>query len=805
MVHRLRYGLAALVALSTLTTPDVVNAQRCNPCRVGVVLDGPWERNAEIQAVFEQEILDLTEGTLEVEFPASKHRVGDFSFPGIAADIDTLMADPEVDLVMTVGPVASTHAGRLGDYPKPVVAAFVLDPEIQGIPTARDDAGRVISGVTNLSYVTFPPYIDEHIERLREITHFDHLTFLTSAGLVEAIPELASNFPTRFEGADVDVLVVPVGSSLEDALNAIPSETEAVYVYPLTQLGAGDFQRLVDALIERRLPGFSFWGQDEVEMGLFASIFPGEDFGRLGRRVALNVQRILMGEDAGTLPVVFDRRIRVSLNVDTAEALGVYPSWSVWTEVELVGDRQRDVGRELTLAVVAREAVEVNLDLMATARATVAGREDARIARSALFPQLAVGGAGQFIDADRAASLAGGPQRVGTISASLSQLIFDDGALASIEIEDQLQLSREQQLEEQRLDIVGQSAVAYLEVLRAKRFEQIQRENLAVTRSNLELAQVRQELGVARAAEVLRWEAQIANNRRDVIQSSADRNIAEIRVNRLLTRPLEEPFRTVETDLDDQNLLTSASRLSPYLGDPFSFRVFRGFMTQEALVRAPELQQLDAAIRATERAVTTTARAFWAPTVAFNGEVAVVGTGGAGSGAGGLDLPVPVSLPNSLNWTATVSATLPLFTGGSRRATRARTSLELDELRLRRRSVELSIEQRTRGALHLAGASYAAIELAGAAANASERNLELVTDAYERGAAAIIDLLDAQNQALVAREVAASSVFDYLIDLMNVQRAVGRFDFFTRPSEYQTFLERLNLSFAESGLIPRPD
>lgn len=797
MFHRLRFGWTVLIAAS-VAVPAVANAQRCDPCVIGVVLDGPWQRNAEIQAVFEEEILDLTRGTVGVEFPPSKRRIGDFSFSGIAAEIDTLMADPEVDLVMTVSPVASTYAGRLSAYPKPVVAAFVLDPVVQGLPGETDSAGRLVSGVHNLSYVTFPAYVDEHIERLREIAPFDHLTFLTNEAIGDAVPELAANFLARFEGSDLDVLNVPVGTSADDALGAIPEHTDAVYVYPLVQLRPEDFDQIVKTLIERGLPGFSFWGQEEVEMGLFASIFPGEAFDRLGRRVALNIQRILMGEDAGTLPVSFERRIRISLNVETARAIGIYPSWSVWTEVELVGDRQVQVERELTLARAVQEAVDANLDLMARATFVAARQENTRIARSALYPQLSISGAGQFIDTDRAASFSAGPQRLGTVSATVTQLLYADSTLANIEIEDQLQLSRAQQLEELRLDIVGQTAVAYLDVLRAKRLELIQRDNLAVTRSNLELAQIRQTLGVARAAEVIRWEAQIANNRRDVIRAGADRNLAELQVNRLLSRPLEEPFRTVETDLNDPALQTSASRLSVYLDDPFSFDLFRSFMSSEALARSPELQQIDADIRGQERALTASQRSFWAPTVTFTGEVSGVGTGGAGSG-GALGLSSS-AIPDALNWTTSVSATLPLFTGGSRRAERTQASLDLEELRLRRRSVALDVEQRVRSALHLAGASYAAIELAEAAADASERNLELVTDAYERGAAAIIDLLDAQNEALVAREVAASAVFDYLIDLMDVQRGVGRFDFFTSPAEYQEFIDRLNRTFAASGL-----
>ncbi len=41
-----------------------------------------------------------------------------------------------------------------------------------------------------------------------------------------------------------------------------------------------------------------------------------------------------------------------------------------------------------------------------------------------------------------------------------------------------------------------------------------------------------------------------------------------------------------------------------------------------------------------------------------------------------------------------------------------------------------------------------------------------------------IDLLDAQNAALVAEESAINAVFVFQIDLMNLQRSLGQFSFF---------------------------
>ena len=67
----------------------------------------------------------------------------------------------------------------------------------------------------------------------------------------------------------------------------------------------------------------------------------------------------------------------------------------------------------------------------------------------------------------------------------------------------------------------------------------------------------------------------------------------------------------------------------------------------------------------------------------------------------------------------------------------------------------------------------------------------------------ILDLLDAQNVALNAELLEANSVYDFFIDLMEVQRAANRFDFFLGPAEREAWYERLEEHFDRAG-VSRP-
>jgi hypothetical protein len=159
---------ATMAAFASATPAQLV----CDPCTVGLVLDGPWERNAEVRGTFEREILDLIGDDFTIRFPEDKRLIADWSLAGVAAAVDTLLADPDVDLVLTMGPVASTYTARLAVFPKPVLAVFVIDPDVQGIPAVTNDAGERVSGVANLNYVIFPSHLEENVRRLREITRF---------------------------------------------------------------------------------------------------------------------------------------------------------------------------------------------------------------------------------------------------------------------------------------------------------------------------------------------------------------------------------------------------------------------------------------------------------------------------------------------------------------------------------------------------------------------------------------------------------------------------------------------------------
>ena len=110
------------------------------------------------------------------------------------------------------------------------------------------------------------------------------------------------------------------------------------------------------------------------------------------------------------------------------------------------------------------------------------------------------------------------------------------------------------------------------------------------------------------------------------------------------------------------------------------------------------------------------------------------------------------------------------------------------------------IDQNVRNATTQVAASRLAVDLARKAAEAADRNLDLVADNYTLGRVDIVDLIDAQTNALTSHLAAVDAVNDYLLDLMRVERAVGRFMFFVAAEDRERWIEELEQYARAEGL-----
>lgn len=770
---------------------------------VSIIHDGEWRRGADYAEQIKAEILALTEHEFDVRFPADKQMFGGWRFEQIQRQVSQMLADPAVDIVIGNGLIASHTLVSRQTLPKPSIATIIIDTELQNTPLVE---GK--SGVKNLNYLVSDSDFERALQAFYQVARFQHLGVVIPASITRVAPGVTQKVRNMAAQLPFQMSLLVAEPGVNNILRAIPGTVDAVMLAPDMQLTSLEVNDLSKQLIAKGLASFSLWGREEVELGFLMSTAPQSDLVRFARRVALNVQRILLGEDAGNIEVTFQEGEEMTLNMATAKALGIWPTWAVLTEAELLNEDAFDTGPVYDLAKVLEIALQSNIDLDISKQDIAVGVQDIRRTRSNLLPQIKATYQGRKIDRDRArASFGLLPEYQTDGNLVVEQAVLAEPAWAALKSQKLIQESTEWQHQTNQLDVALLAAQSFLGLLQNKTLVSIFRENLKLTRSNLDLARKRELIGTATAAEVYRWESEIATNKRDVINAQSRVEQSMVSLNRILRQPQKQRFRVETTNIDDPLFTLTDPRIHAYLDNPWTVALFKDFMSQEAIENSKEIRALNAQLKAQKRQLLSAQRAFYWPTLGLNFDVnKLISRDGEGASQGfdftglgpqftGIDFET-----DNVSYTLAFQAELPLYTGAKRRSEWKKASETFIQLQLQRDKTKAQVEERIRNALNQAEASYTAIELNQEAADAAQKNLDLTTDAYARGALSIVELLDAQNATFTAKQNAANSVYAFLSDLMEVQRALGQIDYFTQDHDKEAWYQKLDAYFMEQNV-----
>lgn len=747
-------------------------AWSANPgATIGIINDGPQSRSLIPLEGIKDEVATLTSGEFDVRFPADKRLTGDWTLAGAQRIFERQLADPDVDIIICLGILTCHVTGHYPELVKPVIAAIVVDQSLQGFPF---DSG--VSGRKNLVYVTNLHSIDDGMRAFSQAVPLHKVALLVDSALLQAFSSLLQTKLQQLT-ADLHLSFVPIAvdDSLQAAFEAIPDDVDSVYVTPLLRFDDAAIHELATALIGRKLKSFSAIGIAELEDGLLMSNGGrAEDTLRVTRRLALNIQRILLGERAAEIPVYLQATRRLAINMSTAAAIDYSPRYAVLADAnQLFAGRNRE-GESLALLAAMLEAVETNLNLKVASFDPLLADAERQASRSKLLPQFELGAGWQKIDKDRSlGSLS--PEVTTDVDASALQLIYSDNAWAGFQIARFLQDASNEAYRAAVLDTLKTSGQLYLNLLRTISLEGVQRSNLEVTRTNLELARIRESIGFSGRADVLRWETQIARDRRNLIDARAVRRQAEDRLNQVLNRSADTKLRPSDASVAASLALFDEPRFLALIDNARAWRTFQEFSVERGLEMAPEIASAGHVISAGERRLTAARRRYWVP------DISASATGRRNLARTFDDSQFPFPTIDKNSWEIGVRASLPVFSGGLLRSDLNRSRFLLHQARQRQSAVRLDVETRIRVSMEQVASSYSAIELATAAATASTQNLGLVTDSYSKGVVSVTDLIDAQNAALGSELAAAEVRYLYLSDVLEVLRATGDFSLLLDP------------------------
>ncbi len=743
---------------------------------VGIVTDGASARLDAAIALVKAEVLTLTEGEFDVKFPAVKTIYGNWQSGDIRAAFDTLYADAQVDIVIALGFSTATIAVGLGDYPKPTLAAMILDEQLSGAPRSGET-----SGVDNLAFVSIEVGLEDEIITFKRVADFKNIAIFTDALMAEVMPNFSAKGAQLSKQTGLQLQPV-LHNNQKDLLSQLPEDVDAVMIGALPRLSEAELTALLRGLTERGLPSYSLVGSELVELGALVTALPAQNWQRRIRHLALQVQGAMLGDNPRDMKVTIDTKRRLIINMKTARELGVSPAFDVLLDAQTLfedeyDDKQTDHAQLWTLNQVAQTVIAENLGVLASKRALEAGVKSVEQTQALLYPTLSLS-IDQDLNNDDNISVEANAlaEHSGSINLTLSQIIYDEGLQANLDISRSQQASLEASTRQTLLDAVQNASVAFLNVLNAKTQRNVNRETLELSRSNLELAQDKVKSGATSNADVFRWQSVVADAKINLLNADATLNQSKENLNQLLGRPLDEAFRLQPASLTDPALIISHPEMVNLIENDAQFQRLKKVLLKQGLAASPEMASLRAQLAAQTRLLKSRQRTRSLPTVSVYGSVKNTyddSRSGAASAEGNNDWRIGVNL----NWS--------LFEGGAIGQRIDESQLTVEQLRLELANLRRSIEQNIRSQLHNARASKLAINLTHTSAVATGKNLDLVQDSYSQGEKGAIDLIDAQNSSTNANLNAAQSVYQFLINLMNLQRASGSFDFFLDNAQRQ--------------------
>jgi len=757
---------------------------------VGIVADGAAPAYETLQSRVLEELAALVKGEFVLQLPGAKRYDGAWDAATVAAALQRLEKDPNVDIVLALGVVSGAVAASQPTLARPTFAPILV---------RTGASAGVGSGRANLNFLDTGITFGEALERFKKAVAFTDLALILDAAHAAVLEREGAGLSQLAAVQGVRLHLVTDDGSGAALAERIPASCDAVMIALLPRLSEASAKALIEGLKARKLPSYSFDDRLTPAAGILMGNRSPDDAARRARRMALNIYGVLRGAKAESQPVHFELKAPLTINMETARAIGFSPSFELTGSALLLHEAVPEGTPRLTLAQAAREALRANLSVIAATLGSAAGNADVAEIRSLLLPQISAGLAHTRYNADNVYVESGFYAE--TTSAGflrLEQLLFSDRTLARIEMARKYQTAREAQQHLLELDVVKRAATAFLELLNARERLQIRKEQLGLVRANHELAQGRVDSGVSDPSDLYYWESMIASERGQVLAAEAEVRSRSDLLNFILGRDVSAAIDPVPVTLEEPELLISRTGVRGLVTDEASLQRLESFFTDEALAHAPELAALEAEAAAETRLLASNRRAYWSPEVAAYGEATHVFD----------ERRVPAStfsLEDETNWEVGIALKLPLYEGGARGDRIDRSRLRLEQLRTQCREARAELRRRVRADLHAMRASHPAMELARQAEEAARKSFELIRENYALGTRPMTDLLVAQNARLNARQAAADARTRFLGDLIALQRDIGIFDFFLDDDAKEAMIERLKRhagGFAEQTTTP---
>jgi outer membrane protein TolC len=695
----------------------------------------------------------------------------------VAEVLQNGLADPEVDIILADDLYTTLEAAKENvELTKPVVSTFLQRADLFRLPYSEGDR----SLKDNLSFTVIPHRIESDLQTFLGMLHVQSIHIVINAADMQLIPGLASGLDTLEKNLGVDIRFTLVDDDANAVVSSIDESVEAAYLTRMPRLTRSERQTVIDAFTNRGVPTSSLVGHDDVELGALAALLP-DPKGQLTRRIALNLSRLIRGRTVSDLPVLLSVDSKLYLNGQTAAAVGYSPDLETLLYAQILNEEAlADVGAQpLSFSEALEKAETSNTFLSIQDEIVESVRLDQDRTRSSLLPQVLTDLS--YRKTNVGERLQGAvPENASFFGIGVRQMIYDDFAISNYRASKRLYEGSTFEREADRLETLANAGYSFFALGLTQAIYQVQVDNLNLTEANLEIARLRRDVGYSGLDEIYRWESEVAGSQSALFSANEDVEAARITMNRILGAEQSRRWRLEEIPLDAETFPFLDGRLEPIFENLDRLQELREVLVQFAIENGPEIKAIDKQAEALDIQVGRLERRFYVPSafLDFSWDYQLVGTG---------DLPSDTEDFYFLH----IGVEYPIFEGDRKRADIRKAEADRRALARQRLFIAQLIEQETRIAFRRCENSFPKIKFTRQAAEAAGKNLGIIQDKYTEGIVDVTELISAQNQKLTADQFAAAAVYDFLINLVELQRAISWFEVDKTAEEQSQFVEQI--------------
>ena len=478
----------------------------------------------------------------------------------------------------------------------------------------------------------------------------------------------------------------------------------------------------------------------------------------------------------------------MSSGMNSLQRLNVFPDFDLMNTAILLNLEEVDSDLEWSIQSLIYESLRTNLNLQAASKDVLIAAEDIKIAQSNLRPQADVSSSAVWIDPTRVDNSFGNAADLSwTANASINQLIYSEPALANVAIQKLTRDSENARLREVELDLILETAQAYLSYLEAKTLVKIRNQNVEVTSANLDISRSKERLGYTGISDVYRLESELAQNVIDLNDALSLLNQTRININRIINHPMDEEFLTVDVQQNDLVSIAGEPRMEGMVQNHLELARLTDFLVSETFRNSPELSQIDLALQSLNRLLLSNERRFYLPEVGLNGSwdqpIHYVGAAEP--------FPGTMGLTKDPQLTVGAKISLPILQGGYRKYQVQRNKVSISQLRDQEADLKNSLEAALRQSMEILSASFQKVDLSKSSAKSALENFKIIQDLYRQGEVEIITLIDAQNSVLAAELSANNAVYNFISNFLTVERVTGKFYFLMSTQEKDEFVTNM--------------